>query len=326
MIKICVIGMGNMGRNHARVLSDLPGAELVGVAEARPLTGKLPSGVKAYTDYKVMLDEQKPDAVVIAVPTELHMPISVDAMQRGIHVLVEKPIARNLEEATTMIETAKKHKVKLMVGHLERFNPAVGEIKRCVAAGELGTVFQLSARRISPFPPRILDVGVILDIATHDIDAMHFITGGEVTRAVAETARKAHKTHEDMVSALLRFSTGEIGVIDVHWLSPQKIRQLSVVGEGGMVVADYLSQDVFFYKNGRVNESWTPASNFSGAVEGDMVKTYIPKVEPLRVEHTKFVECIRDDQTPYVTGEDGKAALGVALRLIESGTRGGVSL
>ena len=114
VIKICVIGMGNMGRNHARVLSDLPGAELVGVAEARPFTGKLPAGVKAYTDYRVMLDEQKPDAVVVAVPTELHMPIAVDAMQRGIHVLVEKPIARNLEEATTMIETAKKHKVCLL--------------------------------------------------------------------------------------------------------------------------------------------------------------------------------------------------------------------
>jgi predicted dehydrogenase len=247
-------------------------------------------------------------------------------MERGIHVLVEKPIARNLEEAGIMIETAKRKGVKLMVGHIERFNPAVAEIKQCVGSGELGRIFQLSARRISPFPSRIQDVGVILDIATHDIDAMHFITGGTVTRAVAETARKAHKTCEDMVSALLRFSTGEIGVIDVHWLSPQKIRQLSVVGEGGMVVADYLSQDVYFYKNGRVNESWTPASHFSGAIEGDMVKPYIPKREPLRLELEKFVECIVEAKAPYVTGEDGRAALEVALRLIESGSRNGASL
>ena len=325
MIKICVIGMGNIGRHHARVLSDLPGAELVGVAEPK-LAGKGPVGVKVFEDYRVMLDEQKPTAVVLSVPTELHVSIACEAMQRGIHVLVEKPIARSLEEADLMIATAKKYGVKLMVGHLERFNPAVLEIKRCVEAGELGRIFQLSARRISPFPPRILDVGVILDIAIHDIDAMHFVTGGEVTRVVAETARKAHKTHEDMVSGLLRFSTGEIGVIDVHWLSPQKIRQLSVVGEGGMVVADYLAQDVLFYKNGRVNESWTPASHFSGAVEGDMVKTYIPKKEPLRAEHESFVACIRDDSTPFVTGEDGRAALAVALRMIESGARGGASL
>lgn len=315
--------MGNMGRHHARVLSELRGVTLVGVAEPGPLGGKVPDAAKVYEDYRVMLDEQKPDMVVIAVPTELHMPFACDAMERGIHVLVEKPIARNVEEATRMIETAKKHRVKLMVGHLERFNPAVGEIKRCVAAGELGRIFQLSARRISPFPARIMDVGVILDIATHDIDAMHFITGGRVSRAVAETARKAHKTCEDMVSALLRFTTGEIGVIDVHWLSPQKIRQLSVVGEGGMVVADYLSQDVFFYKNGRVNDTWIPASNFSGAIEGDMVKTYIPKREPLRIEHEQFLESVVDDKAPYVTGEDGLAALEVALRLIDSGTHEG---
>lgn len=325
MLKICVIGMGNMGRNHARIVADLPGVELAAVAEAAPWTGKSPFGVKVYQDYRVMLDEQKPDAVIVAVPTELHASVSCDAMERGIHVMVEKPIARNLEEADLMISTAQRKGVKLMVGHLERCNPAVAEIKRCVQAGELGRIFQLSARRISPFPPRIQDVGVILDIATHDLDAMHFITGGHVIRAVAETARKAHKTCEDMVSALLRFSTGEIGVVDVHWLSPQKIRQLSVVGEGGMVVADYLSQDVFFYKNGRVNESWTPASHFSGAVEGDMVKTWIPKREPLRIEHEMFVDCITSDKKPHVTGEDGRAALDVALKLIESGMRNDAS-
>jgi len=322
-LKACVIGMGNMGRNHARVLSELPSVSLVAVAEAGTVQGRVPGAAKVYEDYRLMLDEQKPDLVVIAVPTELHQPIACDAMERGIHVLVEKPIARNVEEATQMIAVAKKHGVKLLVGHLERFNPAVGEIKRIVAAGELGHIFQLSARRLSPFPARIQDVGVTLDIATHDIDAMHFVTGGRVRRAVAETARKAHKTREDMVSALLRFTTGEIGVIDVHWLSPQKIRQLTVVGEGGMLVADYLSQDVYFYKNGRVNDTWTPASNFSGAVEGDVLKTYIPKREPLRIEHESFVKCIEENGTPFVTGEDGLAALDVALRLVDSGKNDG---
>jgi UDP-N-acetylglucosamine 3-dehydrogenase len=322
LLKTCVIGLGNMGRNHARVLSELPSVTLVGVSDPSEKVRssyRAPRGVTVYADYREMLEKERPDTVTVSVPTELHCEIACAALEAGAHVLVEKPIARTLEEADRMIATAKAKNKKLMVGHLERFNPAVAEIKRAVEAGELGRIFQLHARRISPFPARIQDVGVILDIATHDIDAMHFVTGGKVIRAVAETARKAHKTCEDMVSALLRFSTGEIGMLDVHWLSPQKIRQLSVVGEGGMFVADYLSQDVYFYKNGRTNDTWTPASNFSGAVEGDMVKTYIPKREPLRIEHEKLVECVVDDTVPYVTGEDGRAALDVAKRLIQSG-------
>jgi predicted dehydrogenase len=222
-----------------------------------------------------------------------------------------------------MIATAREANVKLMVGHVERFNPAVRELKQRVAAKDLGTLFQLHARRLSPFPARIADVGVILDLATHDIDAMHYVTGSHVVRAYAETARKVHKTCEDMLSGLLRFASGEIGVLDVSWLSPKKLRELWVVGEGGTLVADYLTQDVYWYKNGRVNDTWPAATNFSGAVEGDVVKTYIPKKEPLRAEHEAFVEALRDGKPSPVPGEEALAAVKVALELVRSGAEHG---
>lgn len=322
-IKACVIGLGSMGRNHARVLSDLPGVALVGVADpsdASRAAYRPSQGVAVFSDYRKMLDELEPDYAVVAAPTELHCEVACDVMKRKVSVLVEKPIAKKIDEAELMIATAKAEGVKLMVGHVERFNPAVREIKRRVQANDIGPLFQLHARRLSPFPSRIADVGVILDLATHDIDAMHYVTGSRVKRAYAETARKAHKSCEDMLSGLLRFESGEIGVLDVSWLSPKKLRELWVVGEGGTLVADYLTQDLYWYKNGRVNDTWAPASNFSGAVEGDVIKSHIPKKEPLRIEHEEFLAAVRDSAPSPVSGEDALAALRVALDLVRSGT------
>lgn len=321
-MKACVIGLGSMGRNHARVLSELPGVDLLGVADPNEQTRRsyrAPEGVRVFGDYREMLDALKPDYAVIATPTDFHCEVACEVMTRGISVLVEKPIAKRIDEAERMIATAAREKVMLMVGHIERFNPAVQELKRRIDEKELGPLFQLTARRLGPFPSRIADVGVILDLATHDIDAMHFVTGSRVVRIYAETARKAHKTCEDMVSGLLRFDSGEIGVLDVSWLSPKKLRELWVVGEGGTLVADYLTQDVYWYKNGRVNDTWTAATNFSGAVEGDVLKTYIPKKEPLRAEHEAFADALRDRKGSPVPGEEGLAAVRVALDLVKSG-------
>ncbi len=321
-IKTCVIGLGSMGRNHARVLGDLQTAAFVGVADPaanvraayRPL-----QGVKVYAEYREMLERERPEAAIVAVPSELHCEIVADLAAAGVHVLVEKPMSKRLDEADRMIEVTRAAGVKFMVGHIERFNPAVQEIKQRVASKEIGEVFQLHARRLSPFPPRVTDVGVILDLATHDIDVMHFITGSTVVRTYAETARRAHATCEDTLNGLLRFSNGVVGVLDISWLSPQKLRQLSVLGPGGMYVCDYLTQDVHFYKNGRINDSWEPATHFSGAIEGDVLKTYIPKREPLRVELEAFLACILDDTPPPVSGEEGRTALRVALELGRSG-------
>jgi predicted dehydrogenase len=321
-IRVGVIGIGNMGQKHARILLDLPGAQLCAVADPSEDARRgyrAPTGVRVYDDHNKMLEAERLDAVVIAVPSVLHEPVACDVARHGCHMLVEKPIAKTLAHGESIVRAARTHGVKLMVGHIERFNPAVVEAKRMVGDGSLGQIFQVHARRLSPFPPRIGDVGVILDLATHDIDAMHFVIGSPVVRAFAETAQKAHATCEDMISALIRFQTGEIGMLDVSWLSPKKLRELWIVGEGGTLLVDYLSQDVYWFKNGRVNVTWEPASHFSGAVEGDMVKTYIPKKEPLRAELESFVRCILEDTQPEVSGEEGLAALRVALDLIRSG-------
>jgi UDP-N-acetylglucosamine 3-dehydrogenase len=329
MLKSCIIGLGAMGRNHARVAAEVAGTKLVGLADPseqnRTIAQRVAPGVNVYADYREMLEAEKPHMATLAVPTDLHCELACAVLARGVHVMVEKPIAPSIAEADKMIAAGVLHNRKLMVGHIERFNPAVQEMRRLVAEKTIGKIFQLHARRLSPFPSRIQDVGVILDLATHDIDAMHFITGSKVVRAFAETARQAHKSCEDMVSGLLRFESGEIGLLDVSWLSPVKVREITVIGEGGMLVADYLSQDLRWYKNGKANESWTAATNFSGAVEGDMIKTYIPKKEPLRSEHEEFAACILENRTPQVSGETGRAALDVALRLMQSGSAHSVS-
>jgi predicted dehydrogenase len=218
-----------------------------------------------------------------------------------------------------MVDAAARHGVKLAVGHIERFNPAVAEIKRRLADDELGRIFQVHARRLSPFPGRISDVGVILDLATHDIDVMHHLLGSDVERVFAETEQKAHATCEDLVSALVRFSNGVIGLLDVNWLTPTKVRTLTVLGEGGMYVADYLTQDVYWHKNTPLGTTFDSLNVFRGAWEGDMVKVRLNKKEPLRAQLESFVQAVTDDVEPAVTGLDGLYAIDLSLTLMESG-------
>jgi UDP-N-acetylglucosamine 3-dehydrogenase len=276
-------------------------------------------GTSAYADYREMLEREKPDLVSIAVPTTSHAEVALETIARGIHVLVEKPLAFSLDEARTIIEAAEAQGVKLAVGHIERFNPAIVEIKRRLSDQELGRIFQVSARRLSPFPGRVQDVGVTLDLATHDIDVMCHLLDAEVTRVFAETERKAHATHEDLLSALLRFSNGAIGLLDVNWLTPTKVRQLSVLGEGGMFLADYISQDVYWYRNRGETGAWDMLTVFRGAWEGDMVKLHFHKQEPLLAELESFVSCVADDTAPLVGGREGLSAIDISRTLAESG-------
>ena len=325
-LRAVVIGLGRMGQNHLRVLSDLPSVTVVGGADHDPQNGKHAhrAGSSFFADHRRMLDELKPDVAVVCVPSDFHAAVSIDALQAGCHVLVEKPIAPTIPEAERMIACAEACDRILMVGHVERFNPVVTEIARRLHSGELGRVFKMHARRLSPFPTRIQDVGVTLDLATHDIDAMHLLVGETPTRAFAETSQRVHSTREDMISGVLRFPGGAIGVLDVSWMSPKKVRQLWVSGEGGTYIADYLTQDMHWCQNGRMSDSWGPGNYFSGAVEGDEIKTWMPKREPLRVEHEAFLDAVLNRTASPCSGPDGLAALRVALALVKSGEAGEV--
>jgi predicted dehydrogenase len=321
-IKTAVIGAGNMGRNHVRVYANMEGVDFVAVADLSDDAVRKAArsySISVYNDYRTMLDEKKPDLVSIAVPTVSHLEVAREVISRGIHVLIEKPIALNLTEGQQIIDMAASYGVKLMVGYVERFNPAITEIKNRLESKELGRVFQISARRLSPFPGRIQDVGVVLDLATHDIDSMRYLLASEVDRVYAELERKAHQSCEDLLSGLLRFHNGVIGILDVNWLTPTKVRQLSVLGEGGLYVADYLTQDVYWYKNGHISSGWDTLSIFRGVAEGDMVKLHLSKKEPLQAELESFVTAVLENREPSVNGQDGLATLQVAQKLVESG-------
>ncbi|HST05799.1 MAG TPA: Gfo/Idh/MocA family oxidoreductase [Chloroflexia bacterium] len=328
--RVAVIGAGAMGRNHLRVLNDLEGAEqalLVGVSDADEATAQRSGrrfGTPAYIDYMRMLDNEKPDAVVVAVPTALHHEVVLEVLRRGVHVLVEKPIASTVAEGEEMIAAARAARVLLTVGHIERYNPAIVELHRRLQNNELGRVFKMHARRLGPFPPRVRDVGVVIDLAPHDVDIMRWLSGAEVERVYAETARQIHTEHEDLLSAVLRFGDGLIGVLDINWLTPTKIRELMITGEKGMFQVDYITQDLFFYENNYVKSDWDTISNISGVSEGDMIRLYIDRSEPLKIELQRFLQAAAGETVSIVTAEDALAALKIVHKIVEAGRTGAV--
>jgi predicted dehydrogenase len=322
-IKVAVIGVGAMGRNHVRVYSEIPGATLAAVSDsdaklAESVAGKF--GLKGYANYQELLEREKPDAVSVVVPTAMHEEVATAAMQAGAHVLIEKPIASTEDEGKRLIALAEKLKRKLMVGHIVRFNPAIQELRKHLQDGELGRIFQVVCRRIGPFPARIRDVGVVVDLAPHDIDVMRYLTGKNPERVYAEIEQNVHTEHEDLVFGLLHFPGGVTGALEINWLTPTKVREIVVLGERGMFRVDDLTQDLFFFENAEMKgELWPALGNIKGVSEGRMVRYPLNRYEPLRAELESFVKAVSEDTPVPVSGEDGLEALRLALALIKSG-------
>ncbi len=322
-MKVAVIGVGAMGRNHARVYSELPNVTLVGVADADAQTAENVANrysTDAYTDYFKLLDEHKPDAVTLAVPTVEHLAVALQVIQRGIHLLVEKPIAFTVEEGQQIIAAAEQVGVKLMIGHIERFNPAVIALKNHLAKGKLGRVFQIDAHRQGPFPARVQDVGVVIDLAVHDLDIMRYVSGAEIVRVYAETERRIHSTREDLLAGLVRLGDGTIGTLAINWLTPTKIRELYVTGERGMFRVDYLTQDLYFFENAIAGDGeWDALRVLRGVSEGQMIRYVVNKKEPLRAEQEAFLAAARGEAPVAVSGLDGLKALELAQVVVTSG-------
>ncbi|HZU68958.1 MAG TPA: Gfo/Idh/MocA family oxidoreductase [Ktedonobacteraceae bacterium] len=319
-LRVAVVGAGSMGMNHLRVLRDFSDEQvlLVGVAEAHEPTLRRATGrfyVAGYTDYREMVEKTRPDLVAVVVPTHLHYEVASFILDRGINVFIEKPMTGTIEEASALNELARVRGVKIAVGHIERFNPAIIQLKQRLAGGELGQIFHLHARRLGPFPQRIRDVGVTLDLATHDIDVMRYLADSEVERAYAETQRRVHDRHEDAILGILRFRNGAIGMLDVNWLTPTKVRELSITGEKGMYLVNYLMQDLYFYENDYSPANWDTLRTLKGVSEGTMTRLKVQKMEPLRLEYEDVFAALCSDTLPTVTGEDGLAVLKVALQL-----------
>jgi UDP-N-acetylglucosamine 3-dehydrogenase len=317
-----LIGLGAMGRNHARVLSQLDGVELVGVLDPAP-GAAAPHGVPVVSDLDQLL-ALRLDYAVIACPTALHEEIGLRLADAGVHALIEKPLAPSVEAAGKLVAAFEANGLVGAVGHIERYNPALQSLRTRLEAGELGDMYQVVTRRQGPFPGRIADVGVVMDLATHDIDLTAWVTGREYVDVAARTVSRSGRPHEDMVSAVAALDHGLMANHLVNWLSPFKERSTVITGERGSFVADTLTADLTFYANGAVNTEWEALRAFRGVAEGDMIRYAIPKREPLLVEHERFRDAVEGKESDIVTLRQGLRTVLVAAAVLRSAREGSI--
>jgi predicted dehydrogenase len=306
-----------MGANHVRVLSNLEGVELVGVADSVGVSGALPP----HTNLVKSVDELIKlglDYCVIAAPTAFHEEIALKLIDSGIHILVEKPLAHSYESAVRIRDAAKAKNIIGGVGHIERYNSALLQARLRVQAGELGAIYQVATRRQGPFPARVADVGVVKDLATHDIDLTSWITGKKYLQVSAHSAFRSGRQHEDLitVSALLEDSIVVNHV--VNWLSPLKERKTIITGEKGTYVADTLRADLTFYENGKIDISQSEMARFRGVTQGDVHIFAFEKPEPLIVEHSNFKDAVLGKSHEIVSLDQGATTVRIADAVLES--------
>lgn len=321
MLKAAVIGVGSMGRNHARVYKELAGVELVAVADGHEPTAKSIGerfGAPAYQNFEKMLDEAKPDLVTIAAPTIHHHAIALETIARGVHLLIEKPIASTVEQGEEIVRAAERQGVVVAVGHIERFNPVVMELRRRMSEGMAGRIYQMSAQRLSPYPARIRDAGVVIDLASHDIDLMRHLERSPIVRLYGETLQSINSDREDLFHGMLRFQNGTLGALDVNWMTPKKVRRLTVTGARGFFDCDLLSQELFFFENEAAPSQWDQLSMLRGVAEGNILGIRIARHEPLAAELGDFSAAVADRRSPTVSGADGLESLKVALAFVDA--------
>ena len=303
IVRIGVVGVGVMGSNHARVLTDMPGAELVGIADPdRAQAAKVAKALScaAVDDLAGLLDLGI-DAVSIAAPTHFHRDLSLAAIARGVHVLVEKPIGSSADEGRTIVAAAKRAKLTLMVGHVERFNPAVQAVKDAIAGEE---ILSIGITRVGPFPPRMSNVGVVIDLAVHDIDLIRWFTDSDIVE-VQPMLASARAQNEDIAQLQFRTRSGVLAQITTNWLTPFKARTVHVATRRKYVVADLLTRQV------------TECFGFQPDGSYSMRHLSVGHAEPLRAELMAFLNAVRTGNPPPVSGEEGVASLEIAMSCLE---------
>ncbi len=321
-----LVGLGMMGRHHARVLGSLEGVELVAVCDPMGDAHNVAGGRKVFTKVSELIAEGI-DYAMVAAPTAFHEELALELATAGVHALIEKPLAVDVEGATKIQKAFASAGLVGAVGHIERYNPALQQLRARLDKGELGAVYQIATRRQGPFPARIADVGVVKDLATHDIDLTAWVARSPFASVSAQTAHKSGRAHEDMVAAVGKLENGIITNHLVNWLTPFKERLTVVTGERGSLVADTLTADLTFYANASVDTQWDSVAAFRGVSEGDVIRYAFAKPEPLRVEHEAFRDAvlgIDGAKDRIVTMEQGLATVAVASAMIESAKSGTV--
>ncbi|WP_426519807.1 Gfo/Idh/MocA family protein [Diaminobutyricibacter sp. McL0618] len=317
-LRIGLVGLGMMGRHHARVIRETDGVVLVGVADAMGDPHRV-AGDLAVSDSIEDLLALGIDAAVVAVPTAFHEDLALRLADAGVHALVEKPISGDVASSERIVEAFESRGLVGAVGHIERYNPALQNLRERIEAGELGEVYQIATRRQGPFPARIADVGVVKDLATHDIDLTSWLAQSPFATVSAHTTLRSGREFEDMVSFTARLKNNVITNHLVNWLSPMKERVTVVTGERGAFVADTIGGDLTFFENGTVkNTEWESVMAFRGVSEGTMLRYALTKREPLRLEHEAFRDAILGRGGNIVTMREGLANVRVAEAVLTS--------
>ena len=305
-----------MGANHARVLDGLPGIELVSVVDSDPQrAAAFPEIGSAKLDD---LWNSSPDYVVIAAPTALHAELALQCVDRGIHALIEKPITSSSTDAKKLEAAFSNAGLIGGVGHIERFNAAVREARARIEFGDLGEVFQIATRRTGPFPSRITDVGVTMDLATHDVDLTAWVAQSPYATVSAASAFRTGRPHEDLIAATGTLKTGAVFNHLVNWLSPLKERTVTILGDKGAFVVDTLTADLTYYANGQFDTEWLQLAQFRGVSEGDVVRYAFPKPEPLRVMHANFRDAVQGMDAHVVSLSEAAQTVVVAEAIVRS--------
>lgn len=303
---VAVIGTGFWGKNHARVYKELELTNLIAICDTNADRAKLIAdqyGVKAYTDSTLMLKDPEIQAISVCTWSTMLAQEALKGLNAEKHVLVEKPMATTTEQAQTLLKTAKANDLHITVGFLMRFIPGLQQIREAVATKKIGELVSATAKRVTQWPERIGDVGVVKDTAIHDIDVMRFISGEDPTSVYAKMGSMRHRQFEDYAQIMLTFENGKTAFIETNWLTPYKIRTLNVTGSEAIMRLDYNSQELWIEN---AKESLQPR---------------IPFEEPLKAELKHFAECVLEDKKPMITGEDGYKALQIALAAMESSAK-----
>jgi predicted dehydrogenase len=323
-----VLGLGMIGRHHARILQSHPGLRLAGAVDpSGDRFGAVHDPARVHATFADLVAAAgAPDFAVVAVPTEEHLSAVRELAAAGVHVLVEKPLAASADEARELISVVREAGLHGAVGHVERCNPALVDLRRRVQEEhQLGDVFLVATERVGPFPDRVRDVGVVKDLATHDLDLVRWLGGAPIERLAAQTQHRMGREHEDLVLVTGRLENERAFNCVVDWLSPTKVRRTRVLGERGMLVADTLTADLTFYANAHVPTGWEAMQSLRGVAEGDMTRYALERREPLALELEAFAALIRGDGgngAPVVSLEEGLETVAVAEAVLASAASG----
>lgn len=313
-----VIGVGNMGRHHARNYAEISSTNLVAVADSEPkIGGEIAKKYRChyYQDYKELLAKEKLNLITIAVPTKLHKKIALDCITKGVHILIEKPIAATVAEAKEIVSQAKAKGIKFTVGHIERFNPAVIKLKEMIEAGKLGRVVSVSALRLGPMPNQIKDANVVIDIGVHDIDIMNWFYGRLPEKFSATGGNALNRIRQDHAEIFFDYGQGS-GYLSANWITPVKVRRLTVSGEKAYVELNYITQELNFYKTNMrldVDDFGEFLIRFGQNAEKKTIP--VKNIEPVRAEILAFVNSISKNCRPVVTAREAIDALDIACRV-----------